>query len=1145
MPDNHAGTLETLAIHLAKVFYPLKERIMDEEILLLLAELGIKFPTSLVHDPDFQKAVEEVTDKIEEMIVIVEVLVKAIDEDNSPLVANKSNDLMLLLRSMEQHLKTIAIEIDKHKPYQGISQAKLNAYLERLVENVIDYLLVNYLQSTVPLFAMILEFLGIIEVEPENEGSTNPLEPEYIRKNIRPERIQKLLDYPAGLAYEVYDWGNDAVFTGDKLFKKLEKLFTQMELTAEYDSSGGHPKLNLAKGSLNSRLSLTPKGISYTIKEIIKKNFNKTINKEKWSLEFSSGAELEAESGVLLQAPTAITLEPPIGSSSKIFGCASIKWIARNNDTEQPLLLFGAYESSRLETREVFVSLATDLTCNTGSKKSTGNIKCETELIDGKLVIKPDELDGFLAEIFPSEGLGVNFSVKLRVDHKKGLYFKGSGTLDYDMPTSISLGPIEIPNLTFGISTNSLGLEIGADIKTKLGPFTAIVENIGMATTLKFPEDRNENLGLLGFKVGFKPPIGVGLALNAGIVKGGGYLALDYDKEQYSGAFELDFNGIIGFTALGIITTKFADGSEGYSLLLLINVNFNKPVALGFNFYLSAIGGIIGLHRTMACHALQTGIKDRSVDNILFPENAVENINKIISDLDAIFPAKQDQFVLGIMARITWNTPAILTIDASLVVEFPSPVKTVILGVVKCVLPSPDKAIIVFNVAFVGIIDFDNKILMFDAAVFDSSIFSVTLAGDMALRISWGNEPDFLVSVGGFHPIYAPPAHLKLIALKRITLNLLNGNPNLVLRSYFAVTTNTVQFGASLDFTYRIAKFGVFGNFGFDTLIQYSPFHFIAVINASVEVKLGRSSLFVVGLQFNLDGPAPWHASGYASFKIFFVKFKVRFNKTWGEKRESLLPSIAVLPLLIQEFTKDENWNANEGAGAIELLTYADNVANDNAVLVKPYGSLEVDQKVVPLDVTMDKFGNYKPDDISKAVIKRVAIGGVNQSTQYMAHLQNLFAPAAFKNLTDQDKLTAPSYEEQKSGVRVSSTDNITFDCGVNRIVEYEAIISDHDEEELGLLQFNSFFVKSFVSGGDVGRSPLSNKLKNAKVRADKTVSISEEKYTVVSALNLKNIAGTKVFNSKTEADEFLKDTIKKDPSKQGKLLLSPAFQLA
>jgi hypothetical protein len=543
--------------------------------------------------------------------------------------------------------------------------------------------------------------------------------------------------------------------------------------------------------------------------------------------------------------------------------------------------------------------------------------------------------------------------------------------------------------------------------------------------------------------------------------------------------------------------------------------------------------------------ALQEGVKDGSIENIMFPENVIANITKIISDMEAIYPAKQDQFVLGIMARITWNTPAVLIVDAGIVVEFPSPTKIAIIGVIRCALPDPEEAILELNVAFVGIIDFENEILMFDASIFDSRILTITLEGDMALRIAWGDKPDFLVSVGGFHPVYSPPKHLKLLKMKRMTVNILSGNPNLVLTSYFAVTTNTIQFGAGLDFSFKVSKFGVYGKFNFDVLIQFSPFKFIAGVSASVAVKLGSSTLFSISLKFNLEGPTPWRANGHASFKVLFVKVKVKFDVTWGEKRENALPAASVLPMLLAEVSKDENWDTVPPASLPELINFADSATADDSILVKPGGSVEMDQKVVPLDLTLQKFGNYKPDDISKTTISGISLGGEELSESEYSDLKNDFAPAAFKKMEDEDKLDAPSYAKQNSGVRITVTDGLEFDYGINRLVQYETIISDIEEEPLGLIDCDANFFKTFISGGDVGKSPLSQAKKINKERAGKTVSVADEQYAVVSSKDLSNAhAENAVFNSKAEADEYLKSELEADPSKKGKIQLSPAYEM-
>lgn len=1146
MAENQVGTLEAVGIEIAKVFQPLRDRVEAGEIIVLLAELGIEFPASLGEDPEFRNAVSGVSEKVGDMPGIVREIIVASKAEDYVTTAEKALDLIRLISGMADDIRTIADEIDANKPYPGLSDAELSEFVSNLAKNIIDYLVISYLRSSIPLFAVFLEFFGIIEETIENKGSTNPLLPEYLKKDLRLDRLPALLESPAGLAKQLYDWGDDT-FTGDKLFQKLEKVLNAIGWPAVYDNSGTEPILDLLLATMKAGTGQSPKGVALAIEEKINGSATQTFKQDKWTLElgFETGLDVGAE--VTFQPDGKIKLIPPQASSTTISGKAFARWVAKDTINNKPLLIFGSTGASRLEALEISAFLGADFQWVVSDSEATGSVTFESEIKQGKVVIKAGNPDGFLAQILPPDGFTVDFNIKIGINSQKGLYFTGSGSLDFDIPVSVSLGPVSILNLKVGISPGSnFVINIGADIRTELGPFVGIVQNMGISTTLTFPENRKGNLGPANLDIGFKPPSGIGLSLDAGVIKGGGFLMLDFEKGQYAGAIELDFQGLFGFTAIGIITTKFPDGSEGFSLLLLINVTFHTPIPLGFNFYLAGIGGMIGLHRTVVALSLQLGVKDGSIDNILFPENIVANITKIISDLEAIFPARQDQFVLGIVARITWNTPAILTIEAGLVVEFPNPFQIIILGVIKCALPLPDQAVLKLNVAFVGIIDFENEILMFDASIFDSSILTITLEGDMALRLSWGENPDFLVTVGGFHPVYVPSSTLRLLSMKRITVNILSGNPNLVLSAYFAVTTNTIQFGSSLDFSFKVSKFKVQGKFGFDVLIQFSPFHFIAVVHASVAVKVGSSTLFSIGLEFNLEGPSPWRAYGYGSFSIWFVKFKVKFDKTWGESIDNTLPSTSVLPLVLEEFNKNENWITRPVVKFAELVTISDTSADDESLLVRPLGSLEIDQKVVPLGLTLEKFGNYAPDDISMVVIKKVVIGTDIQEDEDLDDIKNPFAPAAFKNMSDADKLQAPSYEKQTSGIRVSSTDNILIDYGINRLVEYESIVSDFEEEELGKQTFQPDFFKPFVSGGDVGRSPLSQMIKNNKVRANKTATLTDEKYVVVSSADLKNIhEEERLFDSKADADEYLRETLRQDPTRKGKIQLSPAFQMA
>lgn len=1157
MPDNsNTGTLEVITTELTKLINPLKERIQHGEILQLFAELGIDMPPELAEDPAFAAALSNLVTKVGSMPEKVKQMVDALTATPEPqydVAGERLIELITIIAELVGDIDTVVTAITNYvntHPLPG--SADILAFAGELAKNLFDYLFINYIESTSPILGAFLEFFGVIEEEEINVTSTNPLLPRVTRKILHLENLPKLITDPIGLARDLYGWGNPTLTLNAssqiKLFKILEKLFNKFNWPAVYDSTTTPHHLDLLLASLKVYTGGSVQGVQLALDQPIGTTFDRIFSQDKWSLELKSAIAVTPNVAVNLVPDEGFSTSLISGSPTQIDGALSLKWTAIDNLTQQPLILFGTAGGSRLEARSISALLGGEMSWQPATSIASGNVTFEAEIRDGKLVVKPDSPDGFLAKVLPPEGFTLDFSVLVGINSEKGLYFRGSGTLEIDIPTNITLGPISILNLTVGLSFGEqLALNLGASVKTVLGPFTAIVENMGIKLLLDFPEDRNGNLGVVNLGIGFKPPRGIGMSLDAGSVKGGGYLMLDYENGRYAGALELEFSGLFGFTAIGIINTKFPDGSEGFSLLLLINVTFGTPIVLGYNFYLAGVGGIIGLHRTMNTEKIRDGVRDGSIANVLFPENVIANITRIISDLEAFFPAKKDQFFLGFMARITWNTPALLTIEAGLAIEFPNPVKIAILGVIRCILPDPDSAVVRLNVAFAGIIDFEKKLLSFDASIFNSSILTITLEGDMALRVSWGDQPDFLVSIGGFHPTYTPAPHLELKPMKRITVNVLSGNPNLVLTAYFAITTNTIQFGAALDFSFRAGSFGIYGNLGFDVLIQFSPFRFVANIRASVAVKLGSSTLFSISLDFNLEGPAPWHAYGYASFSILFFTVRVSFDKTWGEQRENSLPATDVLPLLIEEFGKDTNWAAVPVEQPYELVTLSGAATDPDTILVRTFGSLEVTQNVVPLDMTIERFGNYTPQDISFATVTELTVNGVSYPDSSLTDLKKSFAPSAFKTMSDEDKLVAPSYEQQNSGVRLNTTDALKFDYGINRVVEYECIVSDSNvETELGPIAFSVDFFRPFVSGGDVGKSFLSKNKKTNAERSDKFVTMNDEQFAVAHVSSMQNAVGPEVvFNSRSEADEYLREMVKNNPAHKGKLQITPAFQLA
>ena len=495
----------------------------------------------------------------------------------------------------------------------------------------------------------------------------------------------------------------------------------------------------------------------------------------------------------------------------------------------------------------------------------------------------------------------------------------------------------------------ALAVEASVTGNLSLGPLLVTVQRLGLQVDVTFGDG---NFGVFGLSPKFKPPTALGLSIDGGGFKGGGFLDFEPDEARYSGMLELEFQDQFTLKAFGLLNTRLPDGQSGFSLLIVISSEFT-PIQLGLGFKLNGVGGLLGLNRTINIEPLRAGLRDNTLSSVLFPTDIVANADRIISDLRQVFPPLADRFIFGPMAKITWGTPTLVTVDLGLVIEVPEPVRLALLGVLRAVLPDENAAILRVQVNFLGEVNFERRQLKFDASLFDSKLLSFTLSGDMALRLDWGADANFLLTVGGFHPAYQPPA-MDLPAIRRLTLALLEGdNPRLKLELYFAVTSNTAQFGARLELYAAAWKFNVYGFLTFDVLFQFNPFYFIAEITAMLALRVGSSSFASIKLTLTLEGPTPWKAQGTAKFKIcWFFTLKVRFNKTFGEARNTTLPDVAVLPLLAAALKADDNWESELPAQRHRLESIRE---TPGELLVHPVGTLKVSQKVVPLNVRIDR----------------------------------------------------------------------------------------------------------------------------------------------------------------------------------------------
>lgn len=1072
-------------------------------------------------------------------------------------------DIGLLITSVKQIIQDINA-LQGQASYFSANYAAQEAanFSSTIFKELPDYLICAWMELEIPVLYNILHSLSLIKVTMVTPAVQLVRVP-YFKYEIMYDDLARIISEPGQLFNDTYHWGSND-FDYQLLLRNIYQLLNafgirntrlltyddykgvvdQLDLPGrpsmstlfiiiwEYLNSPVFAQFGLELGPLppdapNNHLPglfLTP---------VLNGGLNTSFSLGNSDWTVSINANLHYQDGIMLLMRPNESLEiknnlDNIAATTS--GGFSITLTKDPEDRSSGIVLFGDEGSSTLKCGNI--NLEIGFNKEAGEK---GDFFAELNIVAGLLTIEAPE-DGFLSKIIPEDGLKIDFDFSVGYSLEKGLYFgKNSIGLTLAIPT-LSLG-LDTPAfsirlydvyLTLKVSGEEISLVAATSISLDIaGVISAEVQGIGLKNVFTFKRN-NGKLGIADADIKFKFPNGVKVAINASAVTGGGFLNYDEDTYTYTGGLELKFSKI-SLAAIGILTTKMPDGSKGYSLLIIITAEFT-PLQLGMGFTLNGVGGLLGLNRTINTDRLRAGVKDNTLDNILFPTDIVKNANAIISNLGQVFPVKKDRFLIGPMAKLGWGTPTLITIELGIIIELPSPILLAIVGVIKAILPKKETKILAIQVNFVGIIDFDKKQLSFDASLYDSSILTFALLGDMALRVYWGDKPNFLLSVGGFHPKFTPPP-MNLPQMQRLSIILASSNNlNVKVETYFAITSNSVQFGARVDARAKAWKIEAVGALWFDILIQFSPFHFIANMGVMFEIRKGSSCILSIYIDLTVEGPHPWRVQGKGSFKILFVKVSVSFDKTFGQAQQESIAPAAIAPQVQSAIQNKDNWLVIGPDKSHQVVAFRDitNTTGSNLV-VDPFGSLKLSQKVVPMNIKLARFGTSAISDFNQFGIGSVTVGSPAVALTYQT-AQDFFAPNSFFYLTDDQKLSKDSYEKYTSGFTLGNPDKISSNYFVHRKVEYDEIIIDQRQRRrlaayeitqasFALHQLDSYITKSSLSA-TVTRTPLGG---------PKKLTVQDGMFQLADKNTLSAI-GSQTFNSFTEAEVFM-NTMQSDPN--------------
>jgi hypothetical protein len=517
-------------------------------------------------------------------------------------------------------------------------------------------------------------------------------------------------------------------------------------------------------------------------------------------------------------------------------------------------------------------------------------------------------------------------------------------------------------------------------------------------------------------------------------------------------------------------------------------------------------------------------------------------MSRIISDIRQVFPVQQDHFLIGPMGKLGWGTPSIITLELCLLLEIPVP-RIAILGVFKLVLPTEDFAIVRLQVNFLGVIDFENSYISFDASLYDSRLLIYTLDGDMAFRLSWGSDPMFIMSVGGFHPAFKD-APGDLLNMSRISISLLSGNnPRITIQSYYAITSNTVQFGARAELYAAACGFNVYGFIGYDILFQFDPFKFIAAFNAGLALRKGSSVIMGISVSGQLSGPKPMDAKGEASFSILFFDVTISFHETWGGDEDAIATQEEnLLERLKQEINDNRNWKADIPDNNNLHVSIRKLEQPPDKLLIYPFGVLTFRELAVPLDISINRFGNKKPkDDINRFEIKPSDAGLTS------AAVTDQFAPANFFNLKDSEKLARPSFEQMKSGFKITGSSVMKVPAMVTKSVDYELTYLRKKRGLLfyaGIYKYAKVLFQANIKAGSVSKSALAFTTKKISSNAPEQLQLKKDGYAIANTSDLKLAGNAATTTSYAEAAQLMKEMMSKDPLLKGKIQVVSQYEL-
>jgi hypothetical protein len=232
------------------------------------------------------------------------------------------------------------------------------------------------------------------------------------------------------------------------------------------------------------------------------------------------------------------------------------------------------------------------------------------------------------------------------------------------------------------------------------------------------------------------------------------------------------------------------------------------------------------------------------------------------------------------------------------------------------------------------------------------------------------------------------------------------------------------------------------------------------------------------------------------------------------------------------------NWTSTLPQNLRQTVTLRQSEPPKDALLLHPFGVLSVSQKIVPLGMAIDKFGNQRPSAETTFTITWAGTGAEPAREE--------FAIANFLKLSDSEKLARKSFESMSSGLRFATGDASSAGANVDLAVHYEmAYVHRKQTQPAGKWTLPKTFLDFLGGGGAVSTNKLSVAARKAGGNGPAAVAVDTgNAYQVVKVSDLSPAATSYQAASQAEAYALHAELIRQNPALAGEIQVMAAHEL-